>query len=192
MPILKILSSKVDLFVESIKNIKTVGAVNFTSKGAINKMMLPKVFAQADCVVEFGGGNGCITEGILEHLGPQGKLLSFEINERFCEVLRSIPDKRLNVVEDSAEYLEKYIQEAGFSQADAVISSIPLSLMPDELVEQILDDVYRLLKPGGKFVQIQYSLVTKKLLQSKFDTVSHSLTVKNIPPAFIIVCEKKG
>ncbi len=192
MPILEIFLNRLDLFFETIKNIKTVGAIKFTSNPAIQKMVEDGLVSQSKTVVEFGAGNGCITKGILNALPKDGQLMSFEINEKFCEEIRNtISDDRFTFVEDSAADIEKYLNKAGIDQVDTILSSIPLSLMPDEVSNQILKEAYRKLKPGGRFIQIQYSFLSKKGLEAVFDEVSNSLEPRNVPPAFIFLCKKK-
>jgi len=188
MPFLKILMNRIDLFAEKVKNIKTVGAVDFTSKYAIQEMVERPEIRTAQCIIELGGGNGCITEGILKEMQqPKAQLLSFEINEKFCELLQEIKDKRLTVIEDSAEKMELYMDKKGIKQADVILSSIPVSIMPDEVVEDIFAIAKKRLKPNGLFIQIQYSLLSKKLIEKTFGPVDMSWVARNVPPAFIMV-----
>lgn len=192
MPVLEIFLNKLDLFFETIKNIKTVGAIKFTSNPAIKRMVEDGLVSQSQKVVEFGAGNGCITKGILENLPSDGQLMSFEINEKFCEEIRNtIDDNRFTFIEDSAANLEQHLKEAGIEEVDTILSSVPLSLMPSGVAEGILQEAYKKLKPGGRFIQIQYSFLSKKILENVFDSVSHSIVPRNVPPGFIFLCEKK-
>ncbi len=179
--------NRIDLFAEKVKNIKTVGAVDFTSKYAIQEMVERPEIAKAQSIIELGGGNGCITEGILNEMRSDAKLLSFEINEKFCELLREIKDERLTVVEDSAEKMGQYMDENGIKQADVILSSIPVSILPDEVVEDIFATAKKRLKPNGLYIQIQYSFLSKKLIEQTFGPADVSFIARNVPPAFIFV-----
>ena len=93
---------KIDFFKESIKNIKSVGTITRSSKFLCRGMIKPVNFDQADVIVELGAGDGVITEHILKKMKKDAKLLSFEVNEKFCDQIRKIKDDRLIIVEDSA------------------------------------------------------------------------------------------
>src|SRR5690606_1773649 len=83
IPILaKILMSKMNkgsLFKELFVNIKTTGAVTFSSKSLVNKMLSFANFSGAKIIVELGGGDGSITRGIVERMDKDAVLLVFEI-----------------------------------------------------------------------------------------------------------------
>src|SRR5690554_8091354 len=65
----KILGEKMNkgsLFKELFTNIKTTGAITFSSKSLVNKMLSFADFSGAKTIVELGGGDGSITRGIVE------------------------------------------------------------------------------------------------------------------------------
>lgn len=176
---------------ESLKNIKTVGTVVRSSKYVCKEMVSHVDFSNAKTIVELGAGDGVITKHILEKMEPGSTLLSFEVNENFCKTLRKIDDERLHVIEDSAEKLEEYIQKMGLTAPDFVISAIPFVSLPDELGYKIVGECKKSMKPGGLFIQIHYSLLAKKLYETVFGNVDVSFVPLNLPPAFVLVSEKK-
>ncbi len=91
----------------------------------------------------------------------------------------------MNLVPQRAEQLAKHV-----AQADAIISSLPLMAFPTPTVRKIIAEVKKSLKPGGIYVQFQYGLKSKKLLDKHFDDVSIDFTPLNIPPAFVYRCRK--
>jgi len=138
-----------------------------------------------------GGGDGVITHFILENMKPDATLLVFEINPKFCEILRNIGDKRLVVAEASAEELGSYLQSLNATKVDCVTSSLPFVPLPKELGFDIVRKCHRFMKKGGRYVQVHYSLLTKKLYQDIFGNLDINFVPLNVPPAFVFVCEKE-
>jgi phospholipid N-methyltransferase len=178
-------------FRESLKNIRTTGTITRSSKSLCKHMIKYVNFNEAKVLVELGAGDGVITKHILNKMKADTKLLSFEVNAEFCKRLRAINDPRLIIIEDSAENLEKYLLEHKLKEVDAVISAIPFVSLPDELGLSIIGECERFLKIGGKFTQMHYSLLAKKLYQKVFGNVNVHFVPINIPPAFVLVCEKR-
>ena len=182
---------KVDIFLESIKNIKTVGTITFSSKFLVKKMIAPIDFSKADCIVELGAGNGCITEGLIGRMTTSTKLLSFEINEQFCDLINDrIDDERLVLINDSAEKIENYLKKQGFKHADHIVSAVPLVVLPKEIGIRIVEESIKCLKPGGLFIQLSYSPLQGKKFENQFDNMKINFTMLNLPPAFVYVCQK--
>lgn len=178
--------SKSDLLVELYSNINTTGALTFSSKALVNKMLSFTDLSQARLVIELGGGDGSITQGIVDRLSPEAELLVFEINASFCEAMKKqFPQPNVKIICDSAENIEAYLEG---KKADYVLSSLPFSLISKEGTDQILKQSKRALTPQGKFIQICYSYLLKKLFQKYFSQVEAKFTLKNLPPAFVMIC----
>ena len=182
---------KIEFFKESIKNLKTVGTVTRSSKYLCKTAIKPVNFKKAKTLVELGAGDGVISKHILKKMRPDANLLAFEINSRFCNMMRQIDDDRLYVVEDSAEYIEKYLKRVGATKADYIISALPFVALPKEVGKVIVKACYDNLTRGGLFMQVHYSLAIKGLYTSVFDDVDVNFVPLNVPPAFVLVCEKK-
>ena len=148
-------------------------------------------FDNAKTIVELGAGDGVITKHILKRMKKDSILLSFEVNEEFCKKLRAINDPRLVVVEDSAEKLGHYLKEQDLEYIDFIVSAIPFVALPDDLGLSIVQTCHHYLKKGGLFIQVHYSLLAKKLYQSVFGNVDINFVAINIPPAFVLVSEKR-
>ena len=176
---------------EGLKNLKTVGTLTRSSKFLCKGMIKHIDFSEADLIVELGAGDGVITEFILEAMKAETELVAFEVNGKFCDVLRSIGDDRLIVAEDSAEKLAEYLQQTKQDQVDYIISAIPFVSLPKELGYTIVQECYRHLKKGGLFIQVHYSLLAKNIYESIFGNVDINFIPINVPPAFVLVSEKK-
>lgn len=57
--------------------------------------------------------------------------------------------------------------------------------------ERLLEEIHSVLKPGGQFIAVQYSLQMKRALQQKFVLEKIAFVPWNVPPAFVYVCRKK-
>lgn len=182
--------SGLQFFWEGVKNIRTVGTLS-RSSGFVSRAMIKHVdFDKADCIVEFGAGDGPITKHILARMKPNARLLAFEVNPILCKLLQeNCPDPRMRIVQDSAEHLQAYLQKEGFAHADFIISAIPFVALPEALGNQILQTAKTSLRPGGKFVQINYSLLARKRYDAIFGNSEVDFVPLNLPPAFITSCK---
>lgn len=182
---------KIEFLKEGLKNLKTIGSVARSSKYLCKGMIKHVDFENTDVIVELGAGDGVITKHILNAMKPGSILVSFEVNEMFCEQLRQIDDKRLIVVEDSAEKIGEYLKKHDLPKADYIISAIPFVVLPDELALKIVEACKSAMKKNGLFVQMHYSLITKKFYQNIFGNVDVNFVPINFPPAFVLVSQKK-
>jgi phospholipid N-methyltransferase len=179
-----------DFFKEGIRNLRTTGTITRSSRFLCREMIRPLDFEKAKIIVELGAGDGVITRHILSHMSKDATLISFEVNDKFCEILRNINDPRLVVAEDSAENILEHLKVHGFEQADYIISALPFLSLPKELGMNILRKSASVLREGGVFTQMQYSLFLKHIYESVFDKVSLRFVPLNVPPAFVFICEK--
>ena len=178
--------NKSDLWVELSSNLSTTGALTFSSKALVAKMLSHVDIPNARIIVELGGGDGSISNGIVEKMGPKAKLYVFEINKSFCDSMEKLfPQENVIIINDSAANINQYLNG---EKADYILSSLPFSLIPLEVKDQILEAVKVALNPTGFFIQICYSYLLKNLFKKYFGKVKTSFTLKNLPPAFVMVC----
>ncbi len=180
----------INFFLESLRNFKDIGAVTPHSLAAVRKMIEPIDFGKAKTIIELGGGTGAVTKEILKRLASNAKLIVFESNSNFAKVLKSIDDARLVVVEDSAANMTNRLKNMGIQKSDYVISTLPIAIMENGVNEKILEAVKGILAPKGRYVQIQYSLISKKRIKEKFGNIKLDFTLLNLPPAFFYICER--
>jgi phosphatidylethanolamine/phosphatidyl-N-methylethanolamine N-methyltransferase len=174
------------------KDKKMVGAMSPSSKYLTAKMLKNVDFKKVKLIVELGPGTGVFTKEILKQMPADAKLLVFELNDNFFNLLkRDIQDDRMILIHDSAEKISEYVKNEGFLFADYVISSLPLANFPKKLTETILKECYDSLKNQGKYIQFQYSLLSKKNLEAQFQTIHIAFTPINFPPAFVYTCIKE-
>ncbi|MCH7409251.1 methyltransferase domain-containing protein [Belliella sp. DSM 111904] len=179
--------SKFKLFKELFTNISTTGAVTFSSKALVDKMLSYADFESANVIVELGGGDGSITQGIVDRMKPDASLLVFEISEKFCDNLRlQFSQANVKIINDSAENIDKYLDG---KHADLILSSLPLSLIPKPVRSNIYQKSKASISTQGKLIQICYSYFLKHQFESYFTKVNATFTLKNFPPVFILICQ---
>ena len=167
------------------KNIKTTGAIGETSR-FVEEEITSQVFPdQKQLIVEFGAGHGNITKAILNKMHPESQLIAFEVEDTFLDELQKIKDSRLHLELISAGEI---VNIAGAGAVDCIVSSIPITIIPKEIRNDILEKARQALKPGGTFTQVLYS---KKLpLFKQYFNVIDCKLVLNFPPAFLHFCVK--
>lgn len=173
-----------------IKSLKTSGTITPSSKVLIKTLLAPIDFEAARCIIELGPGTGCVTRSILERMHADCILICFEVNSDFIGQLEALQDSRLRVVNACASSIRTILNELDIEEVDHVVSSLPLSLIDDEVVKHILESVRSNLCEGGRFLQYQYSLSNYSDLKPIFKKVKLDFTFRNMPPAFVYECTK--
>jgi phospholipid N-methyltransferase len=172
-----------------IKDYK-VAAVASSSKFVVNSVM-SEIPTGVKNVVEFGAGDGVVSKKLLDKMDGGGKLVLIEQSGEFVKILKNISDKRVVVVEGNAEDFdyEKYFAK---EKVDLVLSSIPFTFLEKENREKIVIEAGKNLKAGGKIIIFhQYSLLMKDVVKKYFINVDFESILRNIPPCFILIGEKK-
>jgi phosphatidylethanolamine/phosphatidyl-N-methylethanolamine N-methyltransferase len=152
-----------------------------------------------DVVLEFGPGTGVFTGHILRQLGPRSKFVAIEINPQFAAIFRSM-HPGVPLFEDSVENVRAICDSIGVAAADCIISGLPWAFFSKDMQIRILDQMMRVLKPGGRFVAFGYlhSLAIlpgarhlASLLPVYFTAVSRGPVIwRNLPPAFVYSCHR--
>lgn len=174
-----------------LKNPGRVGSVAASSPFLAKEITKRADFSQAKCVVEFGSGTGSITKNILKALPSNCLLLCFEVEPEFAKKLKNeIRDPRVKIICDSAENIGKYLRQLKIEKVDYVISTIPLTTLPYRIMKEILKLSFQYLRSGGKYIQVQYSLLGRRYLRMFFPEMDINFVFLNLPPAFVYVCVK--
>jgi phospholipid N-methyltransferase len=184
------LADRLHFFRAFAANPRAVGAVLPTSRWAVRDMLDMADVRAADLVVELGAGTGVQTGELLARMGPDARLLAFEIDPRLAKLLRErYDDPRLQVVSDSAEHLDAHL---GGRRPDVVVSALPYTSLDTDLRGRLLDLLPRAIAPGGTVLVIQYSPLMQPELRKRFGSVRRRMSVRNVPPAFLFACREPG
>jgi phospholipid N-methyltransferase len=154
--------------------------------------------SHARAVVEYGPGTGAFTTCILQALDHDARFIAIEINPRLAEMFRNQhPD--IQIFQDSVANAREICNSAGIDQVDCIVSGLPWASFQESMQVEFLDEMMRVLKPGGQFVTFAYvhGLILppgrrfSKILPRYFSSISKSPVVwRNIPPAFVYRCTR--
>ena len=181
--------SKLSFFLHSIRDFKTIGSVTPSSRFLVKALLDPIDASKAECVVEFGAGEGCVTRELQKKVADTCTILSFEIHETLLKPSQTYK-KNVFLIHDDVENINLYMVKHRIDSVDYIISSLPLAQIPEEKVERILKQAKEKLVPDGLYVQYQYSLISRKLLRRHFSEVRIRFVPFNVFPAFVYICKK--
>jgi phospholipid N-methyltransferase len=170
-----------------LKNIGQTGSIVESSSYLSDKMIRTVDFNKKLQIVELGAGTGSITKRLLKKMNTQSVLTAFEIDRYLFNKLQQNSDNRLKEINADVCDIGQYCAS---QSVDYIISGLPLANIPAIKKQSILDSCFRVLKPGGWYIQFQYSLNDFRLLKQIFSTVDSCFTLYNLPPAFIYYAKK--
>ncbi|MCW0215392.1 MAG: methyltransferase domain-containing protein [Pseudonocardia sp.] len=146
-------------------------------------------------VVELGAGTGVLSDAIRARLGPGSRSVAVEVDADFVAYLRRTRPW-LEVLHGDAADLSSLLTEAGVGTVDAIVSSLPWTLLPPAQRRAMLADAARTLAPDGVFATITtLTAVPERVrdlvrcLEGEFLDVRPTSPVwRNLPPARLYVC----
>lgn len=158
--------------------------------------MLAHLPANADRVIELGGGTGALTRALIEHGISGQNLLVVELNKELETHLRlQFPDELL--VHGDAADLPRLAAGSGFLDnglADAVVSGLGLLAMGREQATTILRAAFECLRSDGRFIQFTYgpmSPVSDGVLEPLgLNMRRGEFILRNVPPATVWVYQR--
>src|SRR6266496_346340 len=146
-----------------------LGSMLPSSPFLVKALMEQIDWGRARVLVEFGPGVGTITREVLKRMRPDAVLVVIELNEDFVQYLGStIRDPRLRIAHGSAAHVRRILAEQGLAPADYIISSLPYSLLPEALRQEIVSESRHALKAQGSLLVFQYSRMLQPYLESTF------------------------
>ena len=173
---------------------RTVGAILPSSKYLARRMVENIDFKSANYIVEYGPGTGIFTEKIIKKRKKNAIILLFESNKKFYALLKEKfkDETNLYIVNDSAEYIEKYLTMYDIPAIDYIVSGLPFASLPHNVSSNILKQTQKHLKEDGKFITFQYTLLKEDFIREYFNEVNIKRELRNVPPAYILCCNQIG
>jgi phospholipid N-methyltransferase len=160
----------------------------------LGRLMASRIDPAGGRVMEFGGGTGALTHEILATGLPSDHLEVVEIDRELASNLRrTLP--QVEVIETPAQCVAQ--QAAGGAGGyQCVISGLPLLAMSRALQYEILAEAFRLLRPGGAFIQFTYAPrppVARAVTGALDLSVEKMGTImRNVPPATVFSYTRAG
>ncbi|AQQ52863.1 class I SAM-dependent methyltransferase [Planococcus lenghuensis] len=175
-----------------IKHPRKVGAVHPSSRKLAHQTVAFVDFESAECIVEYGLGTGVFTELLVQRKHGDTKLLVFESNRKFYEILqrRFGGMENVHIIHDSAEHVGRYVEQYGIGKVSHVVSGLPFTSLPREVSERILQETRNVLGMEGEFVTFQYSKLKQVYFNSFFSDIQINKVLQNIPPAYVFKCSR--
>lgn len=161
---LKAIRNNVAFFREFRQRFQTTGAIAPSSRFLASSMTryLRNRGEGPVRVLEIGPGTGPVTEKIVPLLRAGDRFDLVELNESFVSILNSRfeTDETWRGVADFSQVHQLPLQEFHPPEKyDFVISGLPLNNFPADLVEEISNLYFELLKPGGVLSYFEYMFV---------------------------------
>lgn len=178
---------------EFLKAPGSIGAIAPSSPQLAEAITEAAGVGQARVIVELGPGTGALSAAIRRKRRPEATYFAIEANASFVEDMRHrYPD--VTVYHDSAVAIRRYLEAAGQTHCDCIVSGLPFATFPDALQDDLLTAIREALGPGGRFATFAYlqGLLVRqgrrfrRRLHEEFPNVSRTPTVwRNMPPAFV-------
>ncbi len=163
-----------------------------TTKRTISRICKSINFERNIVIVEYGPGTGVFTKYLLSKMSEKSRIVAIEKNKQLASnIKKEIKDKRLKIINSSAENVGEILKKEGIIAVDYVLSGIPLSFLTPSQRESLLSNTYKVLKNKGKMLIYQFSKKSIRFLLSHFDSLFCYSQPLNIPPLFIFEAEKK-
>ncbi|MEK6440798.1 class I SAM-dependent methyltransferase [Pseudonocardia sp. T1-2H] len=146
-------------------------------------------------VVELGAGTGALSDAIHARLAPGSRYVAVEVDAEFVAYLhRTRP--WLEVLHGDAADLTTLLAEAGVGTVDAIISSLPWTLLPPTQRHSMLTAAAGTLGRDGVFATIiTLTAIPDRVrdlvrcMEDRFIHVEATAPVwRNLPPARLYVC----
>ena len=184
------LSERARFFQGFVRRPKEVGSVIPSSRFMEARIVRLVDPASTRVMVELGPGTGGTTRAVLKAMPEDGRLLAIDTNEEFVTGLADLGDPRLIAQQGTAADMEGFLEQHGLPAPEAIFSGIPFSTMPREVGVKILEDAWRLLPPGGRFMAYQFRDEVYRLARAIMGEPAREREWANIPPMYCFRWDK--
>lgn len=175
-----------------------MGAVLPTSASVANAIADVLPHTGTPTIVELGPGTGPLSDAIRDRTSDRAQHIAIELDPAMAAYLRETKPW-LHVIEGDAANLRSLLDTAGVTEVDAVVSSIPWTLLPPAKQRAVLHAVADTLRPDGVFTAITYLTTLWRSNTTRFIRTLHeafgevlprSAVWRNVPPARVYVCRQ--
>ena len=127
-------------------------------------------------VLDIAGGTGDLTAAFARRVGPAGEVVLADINDAMLEVGR---DKLRNRgIVGNVSYVQANAEELPFADDSFDIITIAFGLRNVTDKQKALESMFRVLKPGGRLLVLEFSKPVQPLLNQAYDFYSFNVLPK--------------
>ncbi|WP_374706614.1 class I SAM-dependent methyltransferase [Paenibacillus sp. J2TS4] len=168
---------------------KQIGSITPSSMFLAKKMLEQVNWKRVEHIAELGAGTGAITKYIDAVNLQHANVMLFEMDA----LLRDQLTRRFPAYTCYADAcnLQEALENERIEHLDCILSGLPFFNFPQQLRDQLMEQIVTSLKPGGLFIAFQYSQQMKKQLSGLFEMEHVHYVPWNIPPAFVYVCRRR-
>ena len=94
------------------------------------------------------GGTDQPLQLTIRGLPADARFIAIEINPRLAEMFRK-QHTDVQIFQDSVANAREICNEAGIDQVDCIVSGLPWASFQESMLVEFLDEMMRVLKPGG-------------------------------------------
>ena len=144
------------------------GGLHRLWKSDLVSWLAPPKSAVPYALLDVAGGTGDVASRVLEASGPRSRAVICDISAEMIEAGRvraGSEEERLSFVRGNAEALP-------FAKASFDAYTIAFGMRNLTRLEAALAEAYRVLKPGGRFLCLEFSTVEVPLLDTLYDAYS--------------------
>ncbi len=127
-------------------------------------------------VLDLAGGTGDLTKEFAKRVGKKGQVVLADINESMVRVGR---DRLINAgIAGNVEYTITNAEALAFPDNTFDLATIAFGLRNVTNKDKALEELYRVLKPGGQLMILEFSKVTQPLFAKFYDFYSFNILPK--------------
>ena len=178
----------------ALVKMRQTGAIVPSQRFLTGKMVAPIPESYSGRIIELGAGSGALTLRLAARC-PAAQIVACEINPALARNTRHNLDQagingRVKVISDSAEHLLSEMERREMDKVEYVLSGIPLGNLPGERALALIEAISRVIRPGGLYIQFQYSLMDRKRIRSRFKILRTAPVLLNVPPAVVYYAQR--
>ncbi len=179
-------------FRQWLRSPKSMGSVLPSSRVLARAIAKEMAWQPGQYVVELGGGTGAITQGLIEHGIPRDRIIVIELDGSLYSYLKD----RLTgctVIQGDATRLDEILARQGVGEVGTVLSGLPMVGMPELFQRAIVEQSFKVMKPGSFMLQYSYSPIAP-VPAAKFGITARiaRYVLWNFPPAAVWRYTKKS
>ncbi len=127
-------------------------------------------------VLDLAGGTGDLTKAFSKRVGKTGKVVLADINESMVRVGRDrLTDEGII---NNVNYTISNAEALNFADNTFDLVTMAFGLRNVTNKDKALEEIYRVLKPGGQLMVLEFSKVTQPLMAKAYDFYSFNILPK--------------